>query len=357
MAAWMLPAATALSGVLGYLGSRSAANAQGDASDSAYAASMANVAANRDIAANNLDWEQERFALLQALDERLRMESKLGGVDAYGNASYFTDDRGWVEDPHPSVKRLMDADLRAQTLDKTVIDRHQREREQRLADDQRNENIQALTNLSKYQRTPQLGADELASLLNRQGLAGYNEAMDRQTGQAMTGFARQRNQPASQQWMNDRASATSRDFMDMRAANELKAITGADSINSSRLTNNANQYEQFRDMSVEPWNTWGQPARISLGTPQSDQGSAATTAGLFNQRVPTLDYLQPNFGEAFNILGQGASKANNWQALAGLVGAFGSIYDTEQDRQVGNVTTSAGDIQINDNYSNIFGRP
>ena len=175
----------------------------------------------------------------------------------------------------------------------------------------------------------------------------------------MTGFARQRNQPASQEWMSDRASATNRDFMDMRSANELKALMGADQINNDRLRNNADQYFAFRDKSVEPWNTWSTPSRIPLGAPSADTGSGASTAGLFNQSVPTLDYLQPNFGDAFNILGQGASSANNWEALAGLVGAFGSIYDTETDpnRQVGNASTSAGNIQINDNYSNIYGRP
>ena len=343
MSAWVVPA---ISAVASFLGSRASSSAQSDAASSQLEATLANVAANREISADNLAWERERFELLQSLAEELRNEDKLGGVDAYGNASYYTDDRGFIVDPHPSVKRLMDADLRAQTLDKTVIDRHQREREGRLAGDQREEHLTALQNLSKYNRTDMVDAGELADLMNRQGMAGYNEAMDRQTAQAMTGFARQRNQPASQQWMNDRASATGRDFMDMRAANELAALTGADDINYGRLSNNANQYEKFRDMSVEPWNAFGQPASIPMSPPGQGSAGSAATSQLFTQRVPTLDYLQPNFGEAFNILGQGAASSNNWNALGGLVGALGSIWDTQSDpnRQVGSTSSYSGGI-------------
>jgi hypothetical protein len=340
---WVVPV---ISAVAGFLGDRSSASAQSDASSSQYEAAMANVEANERIAADNLAWERERFELLQMLSEELRAEDKMGGVDAYGNAAYWTDDRGYIQDPHPTVKRLMDADLRAQTLDKTVIDRHQRERESRLAGDQREEHLVALQNLSKYNRTDMVGAGELADLMNRQGMAGYNEAMDRQTGQAMTSFARQRNQPASQQWMSDRASATGRDFMDMRAANELAALTGADDINYNRLGNNADQYGYFRDKSVEPWNVFGRPASIPMNTPAQGSSGSAATSQLFSQRVPTLDYLQPNFADSMNILGQGASSANSWNALGGLVGALGSIWDTQSDpnRQVGSSGTYSGGI-------------
>ncbi len=333
-AGWVM-AATA---VLGLLGSRSDASARSSASRSALDAGRKNTAANKEIAANNLTWERDRFNQLQQLAEQLRLEGKLGNVDAYGNASYFTKDRGFVTDPHPTIKRLMDANLRGQTLDKTVLDRQQRERSDRLSTDQRGENLVAQQNLSKYNRTDQIGVKELTDLLNKQGMAGYNNTLDRQTEKMMTGFARQRNLPASQQWMTNAASATARDFMDLRAANELKALTSVDAINNTRLSNNADQYFKFRDASVAPWNGTFNPASIPLSTQAGvgTQGNALTTS-LASQPTPTLDYLQPDFGGAMNILGQGNARSSMYNDLGGLVSALGSSWDTynTQDRQVG----------------------
>jgi hypothetical protein len=301
-----------------------------NSADSAYDAESAGVEANERIAAENLAFQREQLEWAK----QMRREDQLGRNNEFLDAQYFDDDRGWITDLSPGSQSLAEAGRRQDTLNRTDVDAQNRERSDRLATTQRGEAGIAEGLLNEYRDiTPQTGTDIAQTMYASRGadrnefLRGANEAQFR-TQQRTGGNSNAAALLASQASNSANASRFGQGEA-MRTQ-----LAGGEELTNNRRGAVGDQYNNFRDKSVQAWN----PAFNPTSAPNFAQGSlagsnAAMMQALGNQNVPyrPTDYSGANRDAARN------SANSNFLADLGKFGMIGfdKYFGGQGDRQQG----------------------
>jgi len=302
-----------------------------DSADSMYDAQSAGIAANKEIAEMNLAFQREQLAFAK----QMRQEDQLGTNNEFTDAMYFDPERGWVTDLSPGSQSLSEAGRRQDTLNRTDVDAQNRERGDRLARTQRGEEGIADGLRREYEGiTPQSGSD-IANVMfasrgadRNQFLRGAQEQQFR-TQQRLGNSSNAADTIASQASVAGNASRF--DLGEMMRTR----MAGGEELTNNRRASTADQYNNFRDKSVQAW----EPGFSPVSQPNFAQGSMAgsNTAmmqALGNQNVP----YQPTDYSSANRQASNAASDNQLLNDLGKFGlaAYGSYQDNQPNRQMGN---------------------
>ena len=323
--AWWLPLATsAISSIIQNRNSRNSA-------DSVYDAQSEGIAANKEIAEMNLAFQREQLAYAQ----QMRREDQLGTNNEFTDAMYFDPERGWITDLSPGSQSLAEAGRRQDTLNRTDIDAQNRERADRLAFQQRDEAGVAQGLMSEYQNISPVSGSELADTMFASRGADRNQFLRGAQEQQFRTQQRLGNSSNAADTIASQASAAGNaSRFDLGEAMRTQ-LGGGEELTANRRGQVANQYNNFRDKSVQAW----QPAFNPVSQPNFSQGSlagsnSAMMQALGNQNVP----YQPTDYSSANRDASNAASSNQLLNDLGKFGmaAYGSYQDGQADRQSGN---------------------
>lgn len=333
-----MPGWFALGGAaLSFLGSQSQASATRSAADQSSEAAMYTANMNRMIAEMNIAAENGRFEESMEWAKLIREEEQLGYGDALQNQMYFDDELGWQVLLSPRGQQIVDSSARQDILNRTDLDRNNRERENRDAQFQREEQIVASGNLDKYKNVYRQDETALAEMLYAQGQQGRNENLDRLGEQNNRIYARNRGTSGFEQGQSQRAEQSAKSAETSRIDAALRGKTMSRDIYNSDQNNASKQYFDFRNRSVQPWESSFMPTSVGMMAPGGTSGSNQMLTSALGQSVGQMPYISTDFSQANSTLANARADQQMMDAWAGLgVAGFG-IYDDWRttQRQVG----------------------
>jgi hypothetical protein len=334
MPAWVLPAITAAASLYG---ATQQAGATRDAADQSSEAARYTADMNRAIAEMNIAFEQGRFDESMAWAKLIREEEQLGYGDALQNQMYFDEDLGWQVLLSGRGQQIVDASARQDILNRTDLDRNNRERENRDAQFQRQEQLVASGNLDKYKNTYRQSESDLANLLYSQGQQGRNENLDRLGEQNNMIYSRNRGTSGFEQGQTQRAEQSAESAATAKIDAALRGKTMSRDIYNNDLNNASKQYFDFRNRSVQPWESSFMPTSVGMMNAPGTNGSNQMLSSALGQPTPEMPYISTDFSQANSTLANAQADAQMLDAWMGAATIGYGLYDdwSATQRQVG----------------------
>lgn len=292
---------------------------------------------NQQIAGDNLAWQRDRFNQSMDWARQIRGEDQLGYGDALQNQTYFDDQLGWQTLLSPRGQQIVDASTRQDILNRTELDRNNRERENRDAQFQRGEQLTASQNKNAYDNIYRQDETALSDQIYASGQQGRNDFLDQLAARDNMISARTRGVADFSRGQSDRARQGADDVQTAKINALLKGKTLSRDIFNNDQNNASKQYFDFRNRSVQPWESSFMPTNVGNFAPGNANAGNQMLSSALNSPVPQLDYIQPNFANANSVYANGQADVGNLDTLAGLAGGLYSIYRNNQNtqRQVG----------------------
>lgn len=272
--------------------------------------------------------ERERRDRIEQAKEN-RTDTHLGARDADGNRTHFVEGVGWVTDLSPIATAIRDAQNREQELvlnqDLPAKRRHMFEN----LDQQRDERYMS-EGIMKQMRDLQI--EDPSAWKNRlYGAAtrGINEAFGSMGNAAMNTALRT---GASNSGAILAALGGQQADMEQKAAEdaEIRAPQMAEAQYNQRRNNLLQMYNMFAgrasqnpETPYQPQNTSGQTNSILSQFIQEGGVSGRDLAAAFGQKGGTIDYFQPDYGQANALASTGQAIASAGRSLGSLGGGGG----------------------------------
>lgn len=319
-----------LGGVLGNSAAKKQAKAQLEAARMQMEIARETNDTNMAIAAANRAQAAEMMmAQLDLAVDQIQAE-RLGGFDAYGNRTYFHPERGWVTELTPTQQSIQDASERQQILDRTQLDRMQRERYDRTQDLQREDYRDAESQRDAFRNVRQPSEAEIADLLFARGEQGRSEARDDAMTQMLRTQSRQGNTSNIPQIFAEAAGDAGEDAQTAKIDSQIRGMQLSRELPAAERGHRANMYSIFRDRATQPLGAAIQPAAATPNRNFPRTSGSAGALNALNRNLPEQPYIQPDFSPAGVRLAEGNYAAAGDLRKKGLIEDLVNFTRTDQ---------------------------
>lgn len=313
------------SALLGAYNASQNRSAQQDSADQSFEAMMAQIASNENISAENLAAVMERFNVSMDWAKELRGQELKGSTNAYLDTNYFDDRYGWMTDLSKDSQGVADAAQRQELLNRTELDSNNRERENRLADFQRTEQLTAEDLGREYRRLDNVSGDELSNLTYLAGAQGRNEALDKINESQMMTLNRTGNSSSAGDIMAKQSSQAAKDSQGQKISSMLAGLTGANALNAQNRNGITNERNNYRDKSTQAWSPQFNPTSLGSFSSGDTRGSTSAMNAALGQSVGQQDYVQANYADALRTQAYGNANSDFNNSLMKAGTALGNV--------------------------------